>query len=131
MKTVFSNAGIQSLLRTLRPRRRQWPDLGGSRTAALAVVADAASRDTLLRVFQDAGRELVLASTTASAVELPQRRLCPVILFDLQAEQDWQSAVSRLASLEPHACVILMSPRCDKNLWDEVTRSGGTDILRT
>ena len=126
MKTAFSSAGILYLLRTLRPHRR-----GASRTVALAVVADGASRDMLLRVFQDAGRELLLASTTVSAVELQQQRLCPVILFDLQAEQDWQGAVSRLASLTPHPCVILMSPRCDKNLWDEVTRNGGSDVLRT
>jgi len=80
MKTVFSNAGIQSLLRTLRPRRRQWPDLGGSRTAALAVVADAASRKMRFAYeLRDSSGERLHATGSSSHVWVDRETRRPVI----------------------------------------------------
>jgi len=43
----------------------------------------------------------------------------------------WREAVSLLSRLSPRPYVILLSSSSDKNLWDELVRHGGSEILRT
>jgi len=43
----------------------------------------------------------------------------------------WREAVSLFSRLSPRPYVILLSSSSDKNLWDELVRHGGSEILRT
>ncbi len=41
----------------------------------------------------------------------------------------WRKAVERLSAAPHRACVILLSEAVDTNLWNEVVRGGGYDVL--
>ena len=58
-----------------------------------------------------------------------RRKPVPIILYERDC--NWREVVSAFSNLPPHPCVILMSATADKNLWDELARCGGSDILRT
>jgi hypothetical protein len=54
----------------------------------------------------------------------------PMAVYDWNpAEQNWQPALERLATLKPRVCLLLASRVADRYLLDEVVRSGGYDLL--
>jgi FixJ family two-component response regulator len=58
--------------------------------------------------------------------------LPPIIIYDRESSaHNWREVVGALASQSPRPYVILLSPSADANLWDELQRAGGSDILRT
>jgi len=99
---------------------------------ALALVAPGPGRDALKAIFDDAGWVLRIADTPQSAFDCQGEEPFPIVLYDRErCEHDWRPAVSMLSKLSPRPWVILLSGSCDKNLWDELGRYGGSDILRT
>ena len=81
--------------------------------------------------FRDAGWELAVAGTVSAALARYKKHPLPIILCDREIPGcEWHSAVSTLAGLPGRPLVILLSSRCDQNLWDDVTTNGGSDILR-
>jgi len=56
--------------------------------------------------------------------------VCPVILYDLAlCGTEWQACMFRLATHGEGPCVVAISDGSDPDLWDEVVRHGGFDIL--
>jgi DNA-binding NtrC family response regulator len=99
---------------------------------ALAIVAPGPARDALQAIFDDAGWVLKIADTLQSALVCQAEGPFPIVLYEREpCEHDWRAAVSLLSKLSPRPCVILLSGSCDRNLWDELGRYGGSDILRT
>jgi DNA-binding NtrC family response regulator len=99
---------------------------------ALAVMGEGPGRESLQGVFREAGWMLSVAGNATSAIASQERDHFPIILYERElAERDWRRAVSIFSRLSPRPCVILLSRNSDKNLWDEVVRCGGFDLLRT
>jgi hypothetical protein len=54
-----------------------------------------------------------------------------IMLFDRAlAEQDWKEVIAGLAEACPGTCILLASTVVDGNLWNEVVRHGGYEVLR-
>jgi DNA-binding NtrC family response regulator len=88
--------------------------------------------EMLEETFREAGWDLVVAGTLPSALAEQRSRPFPLVLCEREwTGCDWHKAVAVLSSMPPRPWLILMSGRCDKNLWDELTWLGGSDILRT
>jgi DNA-binding NtrC family response regulator len=99
---------------------------------ALAVMGEGASRDSLQGVFRDAGWKLEVADNSASALARQRKEPLPIILYERElTESGWRHAVSLFSRLSPRPCVLLLSRSSDKNLWEELVRCGGFDLLRT
>jgi hypothetical protein len=99
---------------------------------ALAVISEGPGRESLREVFHEAGWKLAVAGNSASAIAKQKKDHFPIILYERElAERDWRQAVSIFSRLSPRPCVILLSRNSDKNLWDELVRCGGFDLLRT
>jgi DNA-binding NtrC family response regulator len=83
-------------------------------------------------VFHDAGCALAVAGNPESAIACQKKEHFPIILYERElTERDWRQVVSVFSRLSPRLCVILLSRNSDKNLWDELVRCGGFDLLRT
>ena len=125
--------GVISWLR--RSARLRWmPDrtVVDAAPRALAVMGEGPGRDALQVVFNDAGWKLVVADNSALAFARQEKDPLPIILYDRAlTERGWRQAVSLFSRLSPRPCVVLLSRSSDKNLWDELVRCGGFDLLRT
>jgi DNA-binding NtrC family response regulator len=100
------------------------------RPLALLIAQDATTSRELDTILRDAGWELLVVNTLNAAFDVQKHRQCPVVLYDRYSHQQWREAITRLSNSSPHPCVILLAPRNDKNLRDEVAGCGGADVLR-
>ncbi len=118
--------------RLLSSRRR---NLQGARQTApriLAIVPQGPSRLLLQAISRDAGWNVTLAETAPSLTSGCQPDVPPIIIYDRElSPHHWREIVGLLAKISPRPYVILLSPSADTNLWDELQRLGGSDILRT
>jgi DNA-binding NtrC family response regulator len=125
-------AVISGLRRSARLRSMPDRDAVNAAPRALAVMGEGPGRDALRAVFRDAGWKLVVADTSASAIARQEKDPLPIILYERElTERGWRQAVSLFSRLSPRPCVVLLSRSSDKNLWDELVRCGGFDLLRT
>ncbi|MCL4401737.1 MAG: hypothetical protein M1436_03600 [Acidobacteria bacterium] len=53
-----------------------------------------------------------------------------LVLYDRDAPGDWRQAVAVLSGAPSRPCVVLLSESDNGELWDQVTGSGGYDVLR-
>lgn len=98
---------------------------------ALAVMKEGPDRAELEAVFQDAGWRLDFAASLGAAITSMERNPLPILLYDRELSgTDWRTAVSDLSRLSPRPCVVLLTRSADHNLWEEVVRCGGFDLLR-
>jgi FixJ family two-component response regulator len=75
---------------------------------------------------------LTLADTSPGLIIGQRADLPPIIIYDREiSPRNWCEAVGALTRQSPRPYVILLSPNADANLWDELQRAGGSDILRT
>jgi DNA-binding NtrC family response regulator len=126
---------FQAVISGLRrsARLRSMPDRAVVDAAprAMAVMGEGPGRDALQAVFRDFGWKLVVAETSASAIARQEKEPLPIILYERElTEGGWRQAVFLFSRLSPRPCVILLSRSSDKNLWDELVRCGGFDLLR-
>jgi DNA-binding NtrC family response regulator len=99
---------------------------------ALAIMGAGPDRDALQAIFHDADWALTITDTPVSAIDLQREGPAPIVLCERElTTYDWRATVSGLSRLSPRPCVILLSGSSDRNLWDELGRCGGCDILRT
>jgi FixJ family two-component response regulator len=55
----------------------------------------------------------------------------PIVIYDRELSQyNWREIFGILTRQSPRPYMILLSPTADQNLWDELQRVGGCDILR-
>jgi DNA-binding NtrC family response regulator len=126
---------IQAVIAGLRglfgPRRRPARTGAGTALQALAVMGEGPGREALQVVFRDAMWRLAVADSAEQAIVRQQQEPLPIILYERELpERDWRQAVSSFSRLTPRPCVILLSRGYDQNLWDELVRCGGFDLLR-
>ena len=120
-------------LERLLPARRRHPE--GARHKApriLAMVPQGPDRLLLQALSQDAGWALTLSETAPPIDSGHQADAPPIIIYDRGLSPlHWGETVRNLARKSPRPYVILLSPNADTNLWDELQRVSGSDILRT
>jgi DNA-binding NtrC family response regulator len=121
--------GLERLLAS----RRLHP--AGARQKApriLALVPQGPDRLLLQTISRDAGWALTLSETAPGIAFGCQSDTPPIIIYDRElSPRHWGEMVRDLARKSPRPYVILLSPNADTNLWDELQRVGGSDILRT
>ena len=123
---------VSGLRRPARSRSMPRRAVVDAAPRALVVMGPGPGRDALQGVFRDAGWALVVADTSASAFASQRKDPLPIILYERElAERGWRQAVSLFSRLSPRPCVVLLSRSSDQNLWDELVRCGGFDLLRT
>jgi FixJ family two-component response regulator len=117
-------SGIARLLPSRRGYHEETPRI-------LAILAPGADRSLLQATSQDFGWNLTLSE--APPHNLPKRRaaLAPIVLYDRELPPyNWRDVFCVLTKESPRPYAILLSPNVDQNLWDELQRVGGSDILR-
>ena len=115
-----------NLLRGLFPPANPTRRAGAPRI--MAVMQDGPNRLLLEAVSKEAGWE-----TTFSHPWQPVERLAlaPIVFYERDLSlPDWPFAVRELTKRTPRPYLILFSPQVSSNLWDELERSGGSDVLR-
>jgi len=99
------------------------------RVPVVALVVDDQDRKVLASAAGQESLEVHFAESCEEAGAVANRLSAPVILIDRDwPGSEWRAAVERLAATHG-ACVILLSAVTDAYLWQEVTRTGGYDIL--
>lgn len=99
---------------------------------ALAIMRPGPERDALQAIFREADWDLAIAESLSFALTSQKTHPFPIVLWERELlDCDWHKAVSVLSGLPPRPWVILLSGHSDKNLWDDLTGFGGSDILRT
>jgi DNA-binding response OmpR family regulator len=74
--------------------------------------------------------DIQFTSCCEEAWTVANQLLAPIILWDRDLpETEWREAVRTLASLPNRPIVIILSKAADENLYGEVFRAGGFDIL--
>jgi FixJ family two-component response regulator len=89
--------------------------------------------DSLLlhALARDAGLCLTVSDAAVDLVFPRASDVPPIVIIDRQHFPNrWKRIVRALSRNSPRPCIILLSPRADANLWDELQRVGGSDILR-
>ena len=98
----------------------------------LAIMRPGPERDALQAIFREADWDLAIAESLSFALTSQKTHPFPIVLWERALlDCDWHKAVSVLSGLPPRPWVILLSGHSDKNLWDDLTGFGGSDILRT
>ena len=98
----------------------------------LAIMRPGPERDALQAIFREADWDLAIAESLSFALTSQKTHPFPIVLWERELlDCDWHKAVSVLSGLPPRPWVILLSGHSDKNLWDDLTGFGGSDILRT
>ena len=117
--------------RLLWPRHRH-AATGGNALRVLALVRPGPNRRLIEAVSFEAGWTLTVSDLPpaegAKCAVVP----APIILFDRDLPPgNWRETIASLTRRSPRPYLILLSPNSDGNLWDELQRVGGSDILRT
>ena len=113
------------------PVRWRHTSHGLSTLRVVAFVPEGYSRSIIQALSADSGWALTISDTPAGIAQA-RSESAPVILFDRDLwPGTWREAVGLLTRRSPRPYVILLSPNSDGNLWDELQRFGGSDILRT
>jgi FixJ family two-component response regulator len=99
---------------------------------ALVVIRDEPGASSLPSMLHDAGWRLMVEHSTASALARQRECPAPVVLYDrAMPDADWRKAARSFSQTATHPCLVLLSERTDANLWEELVRCGGFDMLRT
>lgn len=113
------------MLFLVRPRwKRELPE----NPPVLALVQEGPTRVALQKISGDAG----LALTCRGRRDPKGLDVAPIIIYDRElSPMHWPENIHELARKSPRPYIILLSSSIDANLWDELQRVGGCDILRT
>jgi CheY-like chemotaxis protein len=131
MNSVFAPwDAILWLARRLCSRSRH---TAGDRDAPrlMAFVPQGQNRRAIEALSHEAGWALTIADTLSPILQRADET-APIILFDRHLPPgNWREAIEFFNRRSPRPYVILLSPNSDRNLWEELQRVGGSDILRT
>lgn len=107
----------------------------GEAPRVLAVVRTQACREALRRIFHDAGWVLDIVEDVRAATAPSGPRAgggaYGMVLYERDGtDGHWAADVAALSRISYQPWVVLLSATNDKNLWDEMCRQGGSEILR-
>lgn len=104
----------------------------GNVPRVVAFVRPGQNKRLIEAVSSEDGWALTVSDMPAADSDKHAVEPAPIILFDRDLPPgNWREAVASLTRRSPRPYLILLSPNSDGNLWDELQRVGGSDILRT
>jgi DNA-binding NtrC family response regulator len=129
-------SSVTEIFRSL-PLRLPWtaedraPSVGPANPPVpiLAVMDRDSDFVTLEIAAQRLRHPMSLVSSYNAARRLAKLSGPAVVMCDRESLTDWRNDVETLARKAPQACIILMSPTRDIELWEEVTQTGGYDVV--
>jgi len=125
-------AMLCGLARSLSLRRPRRQDIRHVEQRILALVPEGPNRTVLQAVSEDAGWALTLSDTEMTCASLGPCGVPPIIIYDRDlSPKNWREILRAFAKKSPRPYIILLSSNADPNLWDELQRVGGSDILGT
>jgi DNA-binding NtrC family response regulator len=94
------------------------------------LVISKAGYDSIGRLCMRLRWELDYAADLPIALMNLRNRRFDVVIYDQDVpDQDWRVAVTSLATAAPWSSILLLSPLGYPELWNEVIRRGGHDLL--
>jgi DNA-binding NtrC family response regulator len=100
------------------------------RIAIVALVVSDHDRNVLSGISDREPVEIHFAESRVEAWDTLNRLNSPLILYDRDwPDAEWRTTVQTFASSPHRSCVILASRVADDNLWQELIRCGGYDLL--
>jgi len=100
------------------------------RITIVSILLDDRDRSLIADVCYENQWDVFFAKTCAEARQVSEQIKPHIILFDRDsAGGDWRNSLSDCASSSAGACTLLISRVADDNLWNEVVRNGGYDVL--
>ncbi len=86
----------------------------------------------LERLSSQAGWRISFAGNAEEAVEQFRVMEVSIVVYDREVNPaGWRQAIRLLCDESPQPYLILLSKTSDRNLWEELERLGGSDILKT
>jgi hypothetical protein len=96
----------------------------------LAVTADLCFYAGVLSAASSAHWRTDWARTLNRAVEICRLKSPPIVIYDSNLPGvDWRSAFDRLSAVPNHPRILLAAPSIDEELWDNVLRRHGYDVV--
>lgn len=110
---------------------RIWQAVRAQRAGSERVLVVSEDRDDALgRLCGRLRLELKYAGNLAVALSNLRENDFAVVIYDHDISgQDWRAAVSTLAHASPGSSILLMSTLRQPEIWNEVVRKGGHDML--
>jgi FixJ family two-component response regulator len=125
-KAIFGAISGWFALRLERSKRA-----GEKKLQILALMPHGQDSQLLRAVARDAGLFVTLSDTATEIVFRRHSDVPSIVILDpLLFPDRWKGIIWMLTRNSPRPYVILLSPTADANLWDELQRVGGSDILR-
>jgi DNA-binding NtrC family response regulator len=94
------------------------------------LVVSKESYDPVARLCRRLRWRLKYAADLPTALMRLRDQSFEVVLYDQDLpNQNWRMAVTSLSTIAPWSSIVLLSPRGHPELWNEVIRRGGHDIL--
>jgi FixJ family two-component response regulator len=123
---------LGSLARGLSRRHKRSERVRRAGSWILAIVPEGANRLALQSISEQAGWTLAFSDSGTDRGCLTLPVIPPIVIYDRGLSQEhWGEIIRALAKKSPRPYIILLSSSTDANLWDELERVGGSDILRT
>ena len=109
------------------PTRIALPD----RVPVITLLLDEQDRRVLASLAGGVSLDIHAAGSCAEAAAMARRFTAPIILLDRDwPGSEWRSTAETLSAAPHGPCVILVSSVADDNLWEELIRRGGYEILK-
>lgn len=124
------NRVVDGCRATLREITRLIPDRASilkrrNAPLILAVIPPGPCRNMVERIASEAGFTVSVSNDPSIAAA------SAIIIYDLDlSNRSWADDVMALTMRSPRPYLILLSPNTDINLWGELQRVGGSDLLR-
>jgi DNA-binding NtrC family response regulator len=100
------------------------------RITIVALVVNDYDRNVLRGISDREPIEIHFAESRVDAWDALNRLNSPLILYDRDwPDAEWRTTVQTFAASPQRSCVILASRVADDNLWQELIRCGGYDLL--
>ena len=117
---------VRRVLARLWPQRRPPTASLHGAVPLLALVPEGPNRLALQSLLDRAAWALTLSDIPSTAA------VPPIVIFDRDLfPGQWREILREITAKSPRPYLIVLSAQADSNLWDEVQRAGGCDILRT
>ena len=127
----YWKTALRALRRFLPLRSRRPGNACDEKLRILALVPKGPNQLVLRTTSANAGWALTVSDSTSDTFLWP-RSVPPIVIYDREmSPQHWCEMVRAFAKKSPRPYIILLSPSSDANLWDELQRAGGSEILRT
>jgi hypothetical protein len=117
--------------RGLVPGARRKGESRQSAPLLIAFLSDPLTLRVVDVVAREFGWALQFAAKPELAMEFGNAKVPTIVLFERDFDAaDWRLTLRSFKHWSPRPYVILLSRNMDLNLWDELERVGGSDIVR-